>query len=387
MKKIWTSILTFFLLSPVLSLAQVDSLSVSGELKPKSGEEIERVTLSFTDHSGKSYSYSAVPKSGTFEIRVPKQELVVYATLRTVDPDPMNGVMLRPLNLFIHKEDITVKGQSDELDLAVVSGGQENNDYNTLRQSNAPVVRKASELYAPLLKKEIVGDSEEAETIFKQMSVLHRQENDAQKQFIQTHPHSYVSLFLLYRMKNHYTSDAYAQAFNALDTKHRETRMGKGIQGTIEKESVTAKGATALAFERTTVEGNTFKLGDLKGRVFLLDFWGSWCGPCRASMPHLKELHSRYKEKGFEIVGIAQERGKTIEDSKASWEKAINELGIHWINVLNNENKEQFDIVTAYRVSGFPTKILVDEQGQIILRLTASATDDIDVALKKIYGF
>ncbi|ULT28047.1 hypothetical protein KUH03_16445 [Sphingobacterium sp. E70] len=58
-----------------------------------------------------------------------------------------------------------------------------------------------------------------------------------------------------------------------------------------------------------------------------------------------------------------------------------------WTNVLNNENKEQMDIVKEYQISGFPTKILVDENGKIILRVIASATNDIDVALEKIYGF
>lgn len=188
-------------------------------------------------------------------------------------------------------------------------------------------------------------------------------------------------------MKNRYTTDDYAKAFEGLTDRYSSTRMAKTIYSNIEKESVTRKGAKAFDFERTTLSGEAFRLSELKGQVYLLDFWGSWCAPCRASMPHLKDLYNRYKDKGFEIVGIAQEHGKTFEQSSTSWKKAVDELGIHWINVLNNENNEELDIVKLYRVTGYPTKILVDEHGEIILRVTASATDDIDVALKKVYGF
>jgi thiol-disulfide isomerase/thioredoxin len=188
-------------------------------------------------------------------------------------------------------------------------------------------------------------------------------------------------------MKSSYTSEDYKLAFNRLDSSYKSTTIGKAVQASIEKELVTAKGNAAPLFMRTTASGTPFSLEKMQGRVILLDFWGSWCGPCRASMPHLQQLYSRYKNKGFEIIGIAQERGKTLDDSKKSWRKAIEELNLPWTNVLNNENKEQMDIVKEYQISGFPTKILVDENGKIILRVIASATDDIDIALKKIYGF
>lgn len=387
MNRFWSLIIAGLIIFPALSYAQGDSLLVSGILKKGAVDQIQKVWFSFTDHNGQDFRTSANVMSGSFQLTVPKQALVVDGMLRFTGSDPMNGAMYRPLNIFIHKDDIKITGQQNELELAEVSGGEENNDYNALRQSTADFSRKITALYEPIKKGEIKNDTEEGKILMKQLSDFHRQEGALQKKFVLSHPHSYVSLFLLYRIKNLYTTDNYAKAFAAIDHRYHNTKMGKEIQSNIQREIVTTKGTAAQTFARTTAAGKPFKLDDLKGKVFLIDFWGSWCGPCRASMPHLLELHEKYKDKGFEIVGVAQERGKTLDEANATWKKAIDELGIHWVNVLNNENKEQFDIVKSYGIASFPTKILVDAEGKVILRITASATDDIDVALKNIYGY
>lgn len=401
MRKYWSLVLTSFLLSPLLSFAsgcelsvlgkglaqQEDSLTISGTLTQGTENPVEKITFSYIDQTGKSQYSTAKLLSDAFELRVAKQPFITEGMLRAIGADPMGGAMQRPLSLFIEKDNIKVVGKTDQLELAIVSGGKENDDYNTLRQSTADIARKITASYEPLIKGEVKSDTEQGESLMKQMSALHRQEYEAQKRFVVEHPASYVSLFLLYRLKNIYTSDNYAKAFAAIDNRYHDTKLGKEIQSNIQREIVTAKGAKAQTFARTTATGKPFKLDDLKGKVFLIDFWGSWCGPCRASMPHLLELHEKYEDKGFEIVGVAQERGKTLDEANATWKKAIDELGIHWVNVLNNENQEQFDIVKSYAITGFPTKILVDDQGKVILRITASATDDIDVALKNIYGY
>lgn len=383
----------FFLLmlSPSLLSAQGDSVTIKGKITSSAADPAMKLSVSFIDHQGKRQGFAAPINDGSFEIKIPKQAQVVDAMLRTSGKDQMASVLQQalryPLNIFISQEDILINGNVDELDLALVKGGKENNEYNRLRQSTAGFVKQTNALYGPILERKISVESPEGKMVLEQVSQLRKKENDLQKKFIETHPTSYVSLFLLYRMKSSYTSEDYKLAFNRLDSSYKSTTIGKAVQASIEKELITAKGNAAPLFMRTTASGTPFSLEKMQGRVILLDFWGSWCGPCRASMPHLQQLYSRYKNKGFEIIGIAQERGKTLDDSKKSWRKAIEELNLPWTNVLNNENKEQMDIVKEYQISGFPTKILVDENGKIILRVIASATDDIDFALKKIYGF
>lgn len=114
------------------------------------------------------------------------------------------------------------------------------------------------------------------------------------------------------------------------------------------------------------IDGNKIDLKATHAKYVLLDFWGSWCKPCRASHPHLKEVYAEYKDKGFEIIGIAQEMVKDTAVQHQIWIMAVKEDGLTWRQVLNNQNSKQFDAVTAFGVTAFPTKILLDSDGNIV---------------------
>jgi len=131
---------------------------------------------------------------------------------------------------------------------------------------------------------------------------------------------------------------------------------------------------TAFAASKMDMQGKPVDFNALKGHYVLLDFWGSWCRPCRASHPHLKELYAKYKDKGFEIVGIATEHAKTKEECIKLWTNAVSEDGLTWLQVLNNENAAKFDAVKEYNVTAFPTKILLDKDGNVIGRYVGNGS-------------
>ena len=193
-------------------------------------------------------------------------------------------------------------------------------------------------------------------------------------------------MFLLSRMENSYTAGDYTNTYNGLSGTYKNTGMARKIAERISFLSPTAPGKPAVPFVKRDKDGRLIDLAAYKGKVVLLDFWGSWCGPCRASHPHLKELYARYKNKGFEIIAIAQERAQTPQEQRAKWLEAIDKDGVSWTHILNNEAKQEQDLVKEYRVTSFPTKILLDREGKILLRISASATDDIDRALEKMLG-
>lgn len=378
-------IVVFFI--PLKLWSQIDSVTVGGILKNSTAQKIVSISVVLTDDQGKAKYYGSPLISDRFSIRLPKQDNVTEAMLRIIPEDRNMVVMYHPLSLFIQDDDVVVDGDGYNLAAVHVSGGIDNNLYNELRQRTAPFSMKVQKLYALMQNKSLALSEIARDSIMTQIKVLGAEERKLQKDFIANHPQSFASLSMLSRMENSYSSDDFKIAFEGLDDKYKQTRIATELYAFIEKNSVTTKGEDAKIFDRTTATGARFELSELQGQVVLLDFWGSWCGPCRASMPHLKDLYKRYSAQGFEIVGIAQERGNTLAESKAAWTKAIDELGIHWINVLNNEDKEHFDIVKEYGVSSFPTKILLNKEGKILIRLTSSAADDIDIALKKIYGF
>lgn len=108
-----------------------------------------------------------------------------------------------------------------------------------------------------------------------------------------------------------------------------------------------------------TVTGDTLRLSSLKGKVILLDFWASWCGPCRSSNKQLVKLYARYKNKGFEILGIS------LDENKKDWVKAINKDKITWLQI---NDAGGWDAKTAidWNIFQIPTSFLVDKNGKIV---------------------
>lgn len=376
-----------FLLSAALAKSQTDSITISGELK---GLNNHKVGISYVDENGKTQYTSIQAVNDKFSGKVKAQAMPAGARLSINwprDPSAKPGMPMAPFNFFVWNKDLSISGDANSVPTMRIKGDTENNLYDQLKQASAKSEIRYQELLTKMINQDVKLSTKDSLAMHKEMRENSLAGYTQQKEFIKAHPQSFTSVFLLNRMANLYTADNYVAAFNALAPTYKNTEPGKSIQNTIEKLKPTLAGTPAFAFERMDKDGNKVSPELLKGRTYLLDFWGSWCGPCRASHPHLKELYKKYKGKGFEIVAIAQERSKVLDDAKATWLKAIKEDQINWVHILNQDGMEKQDIVKTYHVNAFPTKILVDARGKIILRITASATDDIDKALEKIYGF
>jgi peroxiredoxin len=108
-----------------------------------------------------------------------------------------------------------------------------------------------------------------------------------------------------------------------------------------------------------SVNGDTIRLSSLKGKVVLLDFWASWCGPCRSSNKELVKLYPKYKAKGFEIFGVS------IDACRNNWLKAIKKDKVNWLQV-NDPGDWGAKIVAQWGLYGIPTSYLIDKNGKLI---------------------
>ncbi len=108
-------------------------------------------------------------------------------------------------------------------------------------------------------------------------------------------------------------------------------------------------------FTLKTLDGQEVTLSQLKGKVVLLDFWATWCGPCRESVPHLIQLYKNYREQGFELIGMDVDKGD-VETVR----RFVKSMDIPYPVVVTPE-----DVVRSYRVSGIPATFLIDKEGKI----------------------
>ncbi|MEO1715034.1 MAG: TlpA disulfide reductase family protein [Bacteroidota bacterium] len=129
-------------------------------------------------------------------------------------------------------------------------------------------------------------------------------------------------------------------------------------------------GETAPAFTATLKDGTSFALNDLKGQYVLLDFWGSWCGPCRAESPNLKALYEKYKPQRFANGETFEILSVGIEKNPKSWEAAIQKDQLQWkYHILDQGSSLRFfdsPIAGIYQIREVPTKFLLDPKGRII---------------------
>lgn len=134
------------------------------------------------------------------------------------------------------------------------------------------------------------------------------------------------------------------------------------------------------------INGKLLESKAIDNKFFLVDFWGSWCMPCRMGNPHLKELYAKYKDSGFEIIGLASEGGN-IETKMKNWKSAVYQDQLPWPQLINDDREGSgFDPVKAFQVNSFPTKMLFDQNRKLIGTYKGGDDDQLDAKLKEIFG-
>ena len=137
------------------------------------------------------------------------------------------------------------------------------------------------------------------------------------------------------------------------------------------------RGEIAPDFVQKTPAGEDLKLSDLRGKIVLVDFWASWCGPCRRENPHVKKLYEKYSHRGFEVLGVSLDR------TESAWKRAIKQDGLEWEHVSDLKGWKN-EVAKMYSVSSIPHTILLDQDGRIIARKLRAV--QLEQVLAEIFG-
>jgi peroxiredoxin len=177
--------------------------------------------------------------------------------------------------------------------------------------------------------------------------------------FVKAHPNSMISLA---EIKGHMMGASFENlkdAFNLLSEEVKNTPSGKAYAQGLANEEKTAIGYFAPDFASKDVNGKSIKLSDFKGKYVLVDFWASWCVPCRKENPNVVKAYQKYKDKNFTIISIS------FDKTKEPWLQAIEKDQLTWTNVCDF-NEFGGDAAVKYNVKAIPTNFLIDPQGKII---------------------
>ena len=346
--------------------------TVSGQIKGKSGGNLYLSNAGDNDRSPRPVPVDA---NGHFECKdtVTKSSPGEFILM---DPSGMTmfkggaGMGIR-LNFFAQNgDDITISGDQKTFDLSDVSGNVYNDQLMELTNAIKDPVTKEKAIWDQVLtlrKQRDPANNPKIEALGNSTDPYEKQIVDTKRDFVSRHPDYMASGLALSQLSGKIPIGDMEKLYASLTPKVKASPDADAVAGNIglgRAEENAEAGKVAEDFVKKDRDGHLIKLSDYKGKYVLLDFWGSWCGACRASHPHLKELYAQYKDKGLVILGISEER----TSNKAAWLKAIKEDGLPWEQIMNDEGKSQSDVVTLYGVKAFPTKILIGPDGKIILR-------------------
>jgi peroxiredoxin len=178
--------------------------------------------------------------------------------------------------------------------------------------------------------------------------------------FAKTHPDSFFAPVALFgTASNEKTVTVAEQVFKTFSPAIQATDNGKTIKEFIDAHYRLKIGGPAPVFTQVNPAGKRLSLADYKGKIVLVDFWASWCSPCRQEIPNLLSQYKMYKDKGFEILSVS------LDNSRDKWLKALQQESMTWPQVsdLNGNNNS---VARLYGVSAIPATFLVDRDGKLI---------------------
>ena len=284
------------------------------------------------------------------------------------------------LHFYVDKGVFAINS-ADSAKNAKVTGSKINDDDKNLTAQLAPIKAQAQVLAAEGIKAGAEKNTPEFRSAMQaKYKKLQAGQKTIIKKFILTNPDSYLSLLALYDVDGP-SPDPFEldSLYKTLSPALRNSETALNFMKALEPLKHTAPGAMAPDFTQNDVNGVPVKLSSFRGKYVLVDFWASWCGPCRQENPNVVRVYNKYKEKNFTILGVSLDR----QGARADWLAAIKNDGLNWTQVSDLKYWSNAAAALFY-VSSIPANFLIDPNGKIIAKNLRG--DDLDDKLKEVLG-
>jgi len=258
------------------------------------------------------------------------------------------------LFLFMDPSQITMEGDFKTLQTSKITGSQTTYDFFQFNTNYSPIVQKLSGL------AQQINQGNKDETVRKNYEQLIIDANRFGDEFVKNHSNSPVAPFVVLVMMQ--LSDDPMVMENRLAVISEQAKnnyYGKMAQKMAADAKFGAVGTMAPDFTQKDVSGKDVKLSSFKGKYVLLDFWASWCGPCRGENPNVVNAYKRFKDKNFTVLGVS------LDKSKEPWIQAIKKDGLVWKHVSDLQGWNNA-VAQKFGISSIPQNYLIDPNGIVI---------------------
>ena len=303
---------------------------------------------------------TSIVMNGSFKLK----GIIDGSQMRALTIDGVLGKLV----FILEPGEIFIEAYKDSLGASKVSGTYNNTVFEAFKTQN----RIISDEIGGIRKKylEFSNDPELQKALRKRGDSLRKVNKNFGVEFALAYPDSDFSLLLLENMtaRSGFDVELISDAFENLD----ETMVSKNASNILIANKIKTKieaalnvplkiGDLAPDFTAPTPEGQQITMSKIKGKVTIIDFWASWCKPCRIENPNLVNVYNKYHDKGLEIISVALDR----ENKKDLWTQAIQQDQLNWYNVSNLKFWND-PIAKAYNVNSIPATFIINEKGIII---------------------
>ncbi|MDH7912822.1 TlpA disulfide reductase family protein [Winogradskyella sp. SYSU M77433] len=326
-----------------------------------------RVYLKANDEQGKQIMIdSAIVMNEIFKMNGSVDTPVANSLI----VDGYNGQLI----FMLENSDISIEINTENINQSYINGSKSNTVFVKFRDSINELNANIKNIENAYRKAKELQETKKADSIFRILEFRSKEIHQFPLNFIANNSNSFFSLNLIDLESNKETSDieSYYNIYNTLSDSIKNSSKGIEVHKKIthlysryKRLAPLEIGKTAPNFEAIKSDGNVFNITETKGKITVLNFWASWCKPCRKDNIELLKMYKNFQNEGFEIVSISLDGKESQSNPKEDWLSAINTDNLPWIHVSNLKYYND-PIALLYNIRSIPTNYLLDRDGKII---------------------